>query len=404
MKLLVVMNLFPWPPTVGTAVLAYNNVKELSGHHFIHLVCLDNLQLVSDFPLPAKQVHLIPRKKRSYLRKLIYYSTFSLIHRTPLSFGSNNSKDMRAKVDELLRREKFDAILCYGMDSIQHVQSACFAKVIALIEDPASLKLRRMARLPIVTASKRFFFLREMKLFERVENMLLPKVAKTIFLSKGDLNDLKFRSGSVNVGTVTYGVDKKQTDIDDSFESREKDVIVFSGNMYHLPNVDGALFFLNDIFPLVLRGRPNAVLWIVGSNPDERITKAAERFGNHVLITGRVEDMSDYLKRAQVSICPIRLKIGVQTKVLEALSLGTPVVTTSAGNSGVGAIHGVNLLVSDQPGEFAISVISLLNGDKWSELSLEGRGFVEKNFTWKKSANELEQHILSLHDNDIQVC
>jgi glycosyltransferase involved in cell wall biosynthesis len=167
--------------------------------------------------------------------------------------------------------------------------------------------------------------------------------------------------------------------------------------MFHLPNVDGALFFLQDIFPLVVRDYPSTVLWIVGADPDVRIRDAATRFGEHVVITGRVKDMSDYLKRAKVSICPVRLKIGVQTKILEALSWGTPVVTTSAGNSGIGGLAGGELWVEDDPSLFAGRVVELLRGKNWDALSKGGRQLASERFSWENSASELEQHIMSIH-------
>jgi glycosyltransferase involved in cell wall biosynthesis len=91
-----------------------------------------------------------------------------------------------------------------------------------------------------------------------------------------------------------------------------------------------------------------------------------------------------------VSACPVRLRIGTQTKILEALACGTPVVTTSAGNHGIGGVSGEHLYVADDPAEFADKIVGLLRGNCWSELSQNGRRFVEDNFTWEKSALKLE--------------
>jgi glycosyltransferase involved in cell wall biosynthesis len=103
--------------------------------------------------------------------------------------------------------------------------------------------------------------------------------------------------------------------------------------------------------------------------------------------------MQEYLRRAKVSICPVRLKIGVQTKILEALSWGTPVVTTSAGNSGIGGCSGSELWVEDEPNIFASRVVSLLRGEGWNQLSEKGRKLAENGFSWERSAMAIEQHI-----------
>jgi glycosyltransferase involved in cell wall biosynthesis len=91
------------------------------------------------------------------------------------------------------------------------------------------------------------------------------------------------------------------------------------------------------------------------------------------------------------------LRIGVQTKVLEALASGTPVVTTAAGNSGIGAKSGVHLWVADEPMEYAARVVQLLRGDQWDDLSKRGMHLVKERFTWARSAMELESHISSFH-------
>jgi glycosyltransferase involved in cell wall biosynthesis len=143
----------------------------------------------------------------------------------------------------------------------------------------------------------------------------------------------------------------------------------------------------------------------VGNKPDPRILSAASSYGDRVKVTGRVDDITEYIRRAKISVCPIRLKIGVQTKILEALSWGTPVVTTEAGNSGIGAISGRHLWVDENPASFARHVVDLLEGKEWARLSEAGKTFVTSRNTWDASVARLEQEIRSLNtsvENDIE--
>ena len=94
-----------------------------------------------------------------------------------------------------------------------------------------------------------------------------------------------------------------------------------------------------------------------------------------------------------MSVCPVRLKIGVQTKILEALSNGTPVVTTTAGNSGIGGVSGKHLWVEDGASGFAERICSLLRGEEWDILSREGRRFVSEQYSWQQSVVALEQQL-----------
>jgi len=112
---------------------------------------------------------------------------------------------------------------------------------------------------------------------------------------------------------------------------------------------------------------------------------------SRIKVTGFVPDIRPYLQKAMVSACPVRLKIGTQTKVLEALACGTPVVTSSAGNHGIRAVSGEHLYVADDAVTFADHIVNLLTKERWSGISQNGRRFVEDNFGWQKSVEKLEQ-------------
>jgi polysaccharide biosynthesis protein PslH len=404
MNLLVVMAYYPFPLHAGGELVAYNNIKELSKKHSIYILCRSALKVTGELSMYAEQTrelsmyveqiefvnpNKIPRIVQ-ILRKALY-----LLLRIPTFVTECMSYDMKKRVRELLEQHKFDAILLYNMNSIQYCPNSSYKKVIINIEDPQSIRLARLRKLPIWYILQKLKLDLDTKMIARFENKYLPKMAKVLLLSEADSRDMK-EQGEFNVGTVSYGINNHFLRDIIRYEGRTKGMILFSGNMFHSPNVDGALFFLKHIFPMVLKDYSSAILWIVGSEPDNRIRDASACFGEHVVITGRVNDMSEYLRYAMVSICPVRLKIGVQTKILEALSWGTPVVSTSAGNSGIGGFSGSELWVEDEPNIFASRVVELLRGEGWQKLSVEGRKLVEEHFSWEQSALKLEQHIMSI--------
>ncbi|MEI6056744.1 MAG: glycosyltransferase family 4 protein [Lentisphaerota bacterium] len=300
---------------------------------------------------------------------------------------------MRDKVSEMIDTGKYDAILLFEMNTIQYCPTYSYKYIIVNIEDPQSIKIMRMASLKVWSFLQRIKLLLFGKITESYEKKILPKMAKVLLLSESDIQDFKKQYNYKNLGFVSYGIHKHpQKDIL-GYNERTEGMILFSGNMFHPPNVDGALFFLQQIFPLVRQKYNSAKLWIVGADPDIRIYEAAKCFGKNVVITGRVNDISEYLRISIVSICTVRLKIGVQTKILEALSWGTPVVTLSAGNSGIGAIPGQELFVEDNPKHFAARITELLRGENWNQLSDKGRTFVETQFSWEKSVEQLNKYI-----------
>lgn len=396
MKLLVVMSHYPYPADTGSAIVAYNHIKELSKKHAIHLLSLDIPRTTGDLQDNVEHLEFGGRKAVSvFMKKLRRLSwLIYMFLGVPGVVATNRSCALQAKVALLEERNKYDALILYEMSAIQYCPPHCYAKTIAHIEDPQSLKLKRMWDLSIWPTWMRIGLFIDTWLTSRYEKNCFPKLAKILLFSKADATKMHELGGHKNIGFVRYGVRTNLTSEIIDFNGRDSGAIVFSGNMFHPPNVEAALYLLAKIFPLVQNEYPTAVLWIVGADPDTRIRKAARKFGNSVVITGRVSDLSKYLRRAIVSVCPVRLEIGVQTKILEALSWGTPVVTTSQGNSGVGGQTGHDLWVEDDPKLFAYRILRLLRGDEWMKFSRNGRQYVLNHFSWRSSATAMDKQIM----------
>jgi glycosyltransferase involved in cell wall biosynthesis len=397
MKLLVVMTHYPYPPWTGSSVVAYNSMKHLSKQHLIDLICLQPRDGVAGPAEFVEHIQLVLQRKASKIAICIRY--LRMLTGIPTSISLYASRQMKEKVNDALQRVKYDAILLFEMSAIQYCPSYSYSKIMVNIEDPQSIRLHRMAELPIWSAYQRAKLFVLAKFTECYERRLLTRMAKVLLLSASDIRDMHKHGRYKNLSCMPYGVEIRNSAEIAGYDERERS-IVFSGNMFHPPNVDGGLFLLKDIFPLILREYPAAILWIVGADPDKRIYKEAEKFGKQVVITGRVSDVATYIKRATVSICPVRLKIGVQTKILEALSWGTPVVTTSAGNSGIEGVAGTHLWVENEPHQIAKRVVDLLQGRGWMKLSEEGRKLVSERFSWENSVTQLERHIETLVDKN----
>jgi glycosyltransferase involved in cell wall biosynthesis len=391
MRILVVMTHYPFPPRVGSTIIAYNSMKCLSKHHIIDLICIKPESSIVESAEFVKRLKIINQRKLPKFAMWIRY-LFYMMMGVPPHVSAFVSSTMKEKVKEALRSRNYDVLLLFEMNAIQYCPSSSYHKLIVHIEDPLAIKQSRMAKLSSLSLWQKGKLLLSSKLANSYENRLLPMMSKVLLLSESDMHDLYEQGGYDNLSIVTYGVDQKDLTEIVAFEDREC-AIIFSGNMNHLPNVDGVLFFLRDIFPLILMQCQSVKLWIVGADPDDRVAKASARFGKQVLITGRVDDVSYYLKRATVSVCPVRLKIGVQTKILEALSWGTPVVSTSEGNSGIRGLSGSQLWIEDLPTLFAKRVVQLLQGNGWSELSEEGRRLASERFSWEDSAAQLERQL-----------
>jgi Glycosyltransferase len=140
---------------------------------------------------------------------------------------------------------------------------------------------------------------------------------------------------------------------------------------------------------------PDIKMLIVGSNPDRKIKSLAD---DNVVVTGFVEDIRPLLNRAKLFVAPLRSGSGIQNKILEAFACGLPVVTTSYGNAGIKAADEKQVIVRDNPDEFAQIIISLLgDNSKRNELGKSARELVEKEFSWENRAIRLEEIYQSLN-------
>jgi glycosyltransferase involved in cell wall biosynthesis len=152
--------------------------------------------------------------------------------------------------------------------------------------------------------------------------------------------------------------------------------LVFVGNFRHTPNIDAALEFHRQTWPLIKAGLPGARLTVVGTAPPPEVLRLD---GDDVEVTGWVADVAPYLDAARVSIAPLRYGGGVKGKIGEALGRGLPVVTTTVGAEGMELGSGETALVADEPAAFADAVLRL-HGDRdlWERVSIAGRAHVDE--------------------------
>ncbi len=368
-------------------MIALNHIRQLaSQHHTIDLICFKsrkNPTDLGDLPHCCNRIDLIDRPPRP---RVLLNMLAGLIRDPHREVSRVRSAEMTRAVDRKLNEEKYDVVLFQLLQMAQFKPSGYQGRSMWCLEDPPVLKswrslpLCRWREKPLAWISAK-----RLKNYEAAHAVTFDRV---ILVNREDARDYKTLLNQDNVDWVPSGIDV------DSFRpsaaiSRREGMIVITGNMFHPPNVDGVEYFCREIFPLVCQRVPAATLWLVGAGPVSSIRKLTS--DPRITVTGFVPDIRPYLQEAMVSACPIRLKIGTQTKVLEALACGTPVVTTPEGNHGIEATSGEHLYVARNPADFADQVVRLLATKVWSSISEKGRQFVEANFAWEKSAGKLEK-------------
>lgn len=172
-------------------------------------------------------------------------------------------------------------------------------------------------------------------------------------------------------------------------EPREPDTVIFSGKMSYHANTAAALDLVRSVMPAVWSERPQTKVWLVGKDPPPIVREMAA--DSRVRVTGTVPDIRPYLGRAAVSVSPLRYGVGIQNKVLEALAMGTPVVTTPGACRALMVEQDTHLLVGNSVSELAKAIVWLLSDEgQRQRLGEAGRRYVEAHHDWDRIATQLE--------------
>jgi glycosyltransferase involved in cell wall biosynthesis len=295
------------------------------------------------------------------------------------------SRRMQAAISAAASGLEPDVIL------VEFSQMACFQfpAAAALIIDEHNLEFEVHQRLIAVEpgfARKAFNFVEAVKL-RREEYRTWMRATACLVTSHRERAIVEGMSPHTLVEVIPNGVDL------DYYGNRgmpaiDRSAIVFTGRMDYRPNADAAGHFVHHILPLVLRTRPDAMFYVVGSNPPREVRALAD---SNVVITGAVDDVRPYVHRAALVVAPVRAGSGTRLKILEALAAGKGVVSTPLGCEGLDVQPGRDLLVADSTEKFAAEVVNLLNNPGWSAvLGARGAARVAQAYGWDTALAPLQ--------------
>ena len=375
----------PYLPSL-IRVRPYHFLRQLCRHHRVTLLATDSpraLAEVSPLREICEEVHLLPLRRSVAVRRC----SAGLLRGDPLWARYCSSTELESRLSSLLGSRDFDIV------HVEHLRASHLAlrfpgslpavydsvDCISLLMERTlhgshSLIQRAIAALEL--ARTRAWESRALRWFDRVTVTSSEDRAALLALAPG-----------APVEVIPNGVDL------DYFHPTggepEPATIVFSGKMSYHANATAALHFARRVFPLVRRHLPEARLRLVGSGPPMAVRSLAS--DPAVEVTGYVPDIRLPLARATLAVCPVTVRVGIQNKLLEAMAMGLPVVSSAAGASGLDAVPGRDLLVSSSPEEMAEAVCAVLSDPALRDrLSEAGRRYVEENHRWEDASARLE--------------
>jgi glycosyltransferase involved in cell wall biosynthesis len=293
---------------------------------------------------------------------------------------------MKQVVAELVAEQAFDVVLFHGKPVYSAI--ADLPQLPLAVDFCDATSMRILASAEHAGLFRRSWLLHRYRQMLRTERTVVGRTPHLAFISARDREAILGPQATALV--LPNGVDL-------SYWTRharcpEPHTLIFTGVMDYAPNEDAALFLIEQLAPRVRRALPDLQVLIVGRSPTAQLrARAANQPG--VTVTGFVDDLRPYLERATAFVAPLRFGAGMQNKVLEALAMELPVVSTPLAADGL-RIDGQEspLVVAAEPDALAAQIIALL-GDprRAAQLAAAGRGFVERHFDWARSAEKLER-------------
>ncbi|MBR2772253.1 MAG: glycosyltransferase [Bacteroidales bacterium] len=176
-------------------------------------------------------------------------------------------------------------------------------------------------------------------------------------------------------------------------ERAKKYDLVFTGNMSYPPNVNAVDYLANEILPIVWKTLPRVKLYIAGATPDPKVKKAASE---RIIVSGWLDDIREAYAQSRVFIAPMRIGTGLQNKLLEAMSMRLPAITSPLANASLGAKSDVEILVGGNAEEMAKHIITLLtNQEKADQIAHAGYDFTNRVYDWGKATERMEEAMVS---------
>jgi sugar transferase (PEP-CTERM/EpsH1 system associated) len=382
MKIFVLLSRFPYPLEKGDKLRAYYQIKELSRTHEIHLCALSDKEVsetsISELRPYCKSIDVVKISKLGSYFQLASGIFFSKMPFQVLYFFSKTAK---RKIRKLIKKYQVDHIYAQLIRTSEYVKDLQgIPKTLDYMDALSRGMERRISNSPFYL--KPFVKIEALRL-KRYEHFIYAHFTTCTIISLQD-RDLIVNADNESIEIIPNGV---QHDYFYSQHRPKKYDLIFTGNMSYEPNVLTAEYLAKEVIPLIANQNPLVQLAIVGANPSGRVKALANK---HIQVTGWVEDIRTYYDEAKIFIAPMQIGTGLQNKLLEAMAMELPCITSELANNALGAKENETVLIGRSAQEYAELALELLsNSEKAATFAAKGHQYVNDCFSWKTSVAKL---------------
>jgi sugar transferase (PEP-CTERM/EpsH1 system associated) len=385
-------------PVTGAGTRIFNLLKVLSTTYQIDLIAgsvagRPDDGMVAEVRSLCRTVQVVPPTVGSRRQKRLLQLR-SLAGPHPMHRSIFYSPEMQAEIHRAVEETAYDAAILESSFMGYYALPEQIPRVLDQhnVESEILLRSGQQERSMV----RRAYNLLEYRKYRADEQRICREADLILAVSARDREVMTTWSGSAPCVVVPNGVDTEYfSPVDHQNDDCQLANVVFTGTISYSPNTEAILYFAAEIWPLIAQQVPEAALQIVGSGPPAEVLKLARL--PHVTVTGTVPDVRPYLAAAQVVVAPLRIGGGTRLKILEAMAMARPVVSTSLGCEGLDVQDEVHLLVADDPGSFAAAAAGLLrNPARRAAMGREGRRLVESSYDWRAVGRVAERAVREL--------
>ncbi len=373
---------FPLPLEKGDKLRLYHHLRYLAQSHEIYLVSLTEepfeQTLLRDLELLCREIYVIPHSRASNL----LHGLWGLLRGWPASVGYFFKPSTYGKVRAVLERIRPDAIYVQLIRMATYTEGIRGARLFIDYMDAFSLRANRQAKASAVPY--RWFWQCESWLISRYERRVSDRFELKYVIAETDRDWLENR-GVSGLQLLSNGVDSSYFSPSNHHVDYD---LVFVGNLSYEPNMRAAQYLVEQIGKTLKERRPGLRILLAGARPHDAVVALTNDW---VHLQGDLEDIRVAYASGRVFVAPITLGSGQQNKILEAMAMGLPCVTSIQVADGIGADPEL-LLVADQLPDYAAVIEELLDNDeRRHRLGQAGRAFVMKHFDWHQCSKALGQ-------------
>jgi len=383
MNILFLATNFPYPPNSGHNLRTYNILKILSKSNNIHFLGFSKNKEypTTDNPINAfcKSVELFKATDDFSKSKMIFSLLLNFFSHYPYALEKYYLQEMKNKINEIIINNDIDLVHFDLLHLSMYIDIVGKVPKTLTEHNVESERILKLVRNSTNLLFKMYMYIQYKKLYEFEKN-ICQKFDVCITVSDEDADTLKKMCPAGRYYVIPNGVDTEY--FRPGNNNPVPNSLVWVGGMHDFYNREAINYFCKEVFPLIKCKVSKITFNAIGTSPTRRLINLSKHNKN-VSAVGYVEDIRPYVSSSSIFIAPMLSGGGTKLKVLNAMSMGKPVVTTNVGAEGIDLQNGENIVIADNPEDYANGIIDLLKSPTLaSKIGQNGRKLILRKYDW----------------------